>query len=130
MPEVNATQDVPGFIRAKANKEILEKFDTLLIDYYQSDKPQTIGLPSVAYCASELNLSANYFGDLIKKETGKTAQEYIQSKVIDAAKEKIFDLSKSVSEVAYELGFKYPQHFTRLFKQRVGQSPNEYRSLN
>ena len=119
MREVNATQDVPGFIRAKANKEILEKFDTLLIDYYQSDKPQTIGLPSVAYCASELNLSANYFGDLIKKETGKTAQEYIQSKVIDAAKEKIFDLSKSVSEVAYELGFKYPQHFTRLFKQRL-----------
>jgi AraC family transcriptional regulator, transcriptional activator of pobA len=121
--EVNATQDVPGFIRAKANKEILEKFDTLLIDYYQSDKPQTIGLPSVAYCASELNLSANYFGDLIKKETGKTAQEYIQSKVIDAAKEKIFDLSKSVSEVAYELGFKYPQHFTRLFKQRLVNLP-------
>ena len=123
MREVNATQDVPGFIRAKANKEILEKFDTLLIDYYQSDKPQTIGLPSVAYCASELNLSANYFGDLIKKETGKTAQEYIQSKVIDAAKEKIFDLSKSVSEVAYELGFKYPQHFTRLFKQRLVNLP-------
>ena len=116
--------------RDKANKGILEKFETLLIDYYHSDKPQTIGLPSVAYCASELNLSANYFGDLIKKETGKTAQEYIQSKVIDVAKEKIFDLSKSVSEVAYELGFKYPQHFTRLFKQRVGQSPNEYRSLH
>ena len=116
--------------RDKANKGILEKFESLLIDYYQSDKPQTIGLPSVAWCAGELNLSSNYFGDLIKKETGKTAQEYIQSKVIDVAKEKIFDLSKSVSEIAYELGFKYPQHFTRLFKQRVGQSPNEYRSLN
>jgi len=78
-----------------------------------------------------LNLSAGYFGDLVKKETGKTAQEYIQSKVIDVAKEKIFDQSKSVSQIAYELGFKYPQHFTRLFKQRVGQSPNEYRgSLN
>ncbi|HEU4859849.1 MAG TPA: AraC family transcriptional regulator [Chitinophagaceae bacterium] len=101
-----------------------------MIDYYQSDKPQTIGLPSVAWCAGELNLSSNYFGDLIKKETGKTAQEYIQSKVIDVAKEKIFDLSKSVSEIAYELGFKYPQHFARLFKQRVGHSPNEYRSLN
>lgn len=70
-----------------------------------------------------MNLSANYFVDLIKKETGKTAQEYIQSKVIDAAKEKIFDLSKSVSEVAYELGFKYPQHFTRLFKQRLVNLP-------
>lgn len=67
---------------------------------------------------------------LIKKETGKTAQEYIQSKVIDVAKERIFDQSKSVNQIAYELGFKYPQHFTCLFKQRVGQSPNEYRRLN
>jgi AraC family transcriptional regulator, transcriptional activator of pobA len=85
----------------------------------------------VAFCAAGLNLSANYFGDLVKKETGKTAQEYIQSKVIDIAKEKIFDHSKSVSQVGYELGFKYPQHFTRFFKQQVGITPNEYRgSLN
>jgi AraC-like DNA-binding protein len=116
--------------RDNVHKGILEKFETLLNDYYQSDKPQTIGLPSVAYSANELNLSASYFGDLIKKETGKTAQEYIQSKLIDVAKEKIFDQSKSVSEIAYELGFKYPQHFTRLFKQKVGYTPNEYRSLN
>ena len=114
--------------RDKVHKGTLEKFESLLNDYYLSDKPQTSGIPSVAYCAGELNLSANYFGDLIKKETGKTAQEYIQSKVIDVAKEKIFDHSKSVSQIAYELGFKYPQHFTRLFKQRVGQSPNEYRA--
>jgi AraC-like DNA-binding protein len=116
--------------RDNVNKGVLEKFENLLNEYYQTDKSQTIGLPSVAWCASELNLSANYFGDLIKKETGKTAQEYIQSKVIDVAKEKIFDPSKSVSEVAYELGFKYPQHFTRLFKQKTGHTPNEYRSLN
>lgn len=112
------------------HKGILEKFESLLNGFFQTDKPQAIGLPSVAWCASELNLSANYFGDLVKKETGKTAQEYIQSKVIDVAKERIFDHSKSVSQIAYELGFKYPQHFTRLFKQRVGQSPNEYRILN
>jgi len=116
--------------RDTVHKGILERFENLLNDYYQSDKPQTIGLPSVASCASELNLSPNYFGDLIKKETGKTAQEYIQSKVIDVSKEKIFDQNKSVSQIAYELGFKYPQHFTRLFKQRVGQSPNEYRNMN
>lgn len=114
--------------RENVHKGILEKFENLLNDYYQTDKPQTVGLPSVAYCANELHLSAGYFGDLIKKETGKTAQEYIQSKVIDVAKEKIFNQSKTVSEIAYELGFKYPQHFTRLFKQRVGQTPNEYRS--
>lgn len=116
--------------RDKAHKGILERFEALLNDYYQSDKPQTTGLPSVALCAGELNLSASYFGDLIKKETGRTAQEYIQSKVIDVAKEKIFDQSKSVSQIAYELGFKYPQHFTRLFKQKIGQSPNEYRNMN
>ena len=85
-------------------------------------------MPSVAWCASELNLSANYFGDLIKKETGKSANEYIHLKLIDAAKTKIFDANKSVSEIAYELGFKYPQHFTRVFKQHTGVTPHEYRS--
>ncbi|UFH57231.1 AraC family transcriptional regulator [Spirosoma sp. KNUC1025] len=116
--------------RETAHKSVLERFETLLNDYFQTDKPQTLGLPSVTYCAGELNLSANYFGDLIKKKTGKTAQEYIQAKLIDLAKERIFDQSKSVSQVAYDLGFKYPQHFIRLFKQRVGQSPNEYRTLH
>jgi AraC-like DNA-binding protein len=116
--------------RDHANKGILEKFENLLNGYFTSDKPQNIGLPSVAYCADELNLSANYFGDLIKKETGKTAKEYIQDRIIDAAKNKIFEEDKTVNEIADELGFKYPQHFTRLFKQKVGVSPVEYRNLN
>ena len=116
--------------RDKVHKGILERFEGLLNEYYQSDQPENNGLPSVAYCAGELHLSPGYFGDLIKKETGKTAQEYIQSKVIEVAKEKIFDHSKSVNQISHELGFRYPQHFTRLFKQRVGHSPNEYRSLN
>jgi AraC family transcriptional activator of pobA len=111
-------------------KGTLEKFEEVLNNYFSSEKPQTIGLPSVAYCASELNLSPNYFGDLIKKETGTSAQEYIQTKLIDVGKERIFNIDKSISEVAYELGFKYPQHFTRLFKQKTGQSPNEYRMMN
>lgn len=116
--------------RDNAIKGIIEKFETMLTDYFSSDKPKETGLPSVAYCAGELHLSPNYFGDLIKKETGVSAQEYIQTKIIDTAKEKIFDIDKSVSEVAYELGFKYPQHFTRLFKQKTGVTPNEYRQLN
>lgn len=116
--------------RETVNKGILERFEMVLTNYFQTDKPQEIGLPTVTYCAGELNLSANYFGDLIKKETGKTAQEYIQAKVIDLAKERIVDQSKSVSQIAYELGFKYPQHFMRLFKQRVGQPPNEYRKIH
>ena len=113
--------------RENVHQGILEMFANLLNEFFQSDKPQTIGLPSVAWCASELNLSPGYFGDLVKKETGITAQEYIQAKVIDVAKDRIFDHTKSVSEIAYELGFKYPQHFTRLFKQRVGYNPNEFR---
>jgi AraC family transcriptional regulator, transcriptional activator of pobA len=114
--------------RDNVHKGILERFEHLLNGYFQSQSPHTLGLPSVAWCANELNLSAGYFGDLVKKETGKTAQEYLQEKIIDVAKERIFDPAKSVSGVAYELGFKYPQHFARLFKQRVGQSPNEFRS--
>lgn len=116
--------------RDNAHVGILERFENLLNNYFSSENPVTIGLPSVAYCAGELNLSSNYFGDLIKKETGKSAQEYIQSKIIDVAKERIFDHNQSVSEIAYDLGFKYPQHFTRLFKQRVGVTPNEFRNLN
>lgn len=116
--------------RDNANKGILERFESLLDDFFVSEKPQEVGLPSVAYCASELNLSANYFGDLIKKETGKSANEYIHLKLIDVAKEKMFDATKSVSEIAYELGFKYPQHFTRVFKQQVGMTPLEYRASN
>jgi AraC family transcriptional activator of pobA len=85
-------------------------------------------MPAVAYFADQLHLSASYFGDLIKKETGKSAQEYIHLKMIEIAKEKIFDPTKTVSEVAYELGFKYPQHFTRFFKQHAGSTPNDYRS--
>lgn len=77
-----------------------------------------------------MHLSVNYFGDLIKKETDSSAQDYIQSKVIQIAKTKIFDINKSISEIAYELGFKYPQHFSHLFKQKAGITPNEYRRLN
>ncbi len=116
--------------RENLNKDILIRFEQLLNDYFESNLPKIDGLPSVAYFAEKMNLSANYFGDLLKKETGKTALEYIQMKVIDIAKEKVFDQSKSISEIAYELGYKYPQHFTRLFKQKVGISPNEYRGLN
>lgn len=116
--------------RDHVHKGILEKFENLLNGYFASDKPQSLGLPSVAWCADQVHLSPNYFGDLVKRETGRPAQDYIQAKLMDVAKEKIFDRNKSVSEVAYELGFKYPQHFTRLFKQRVGQTPNEYRMMN
>lgn len=116
--------------RDNVNQGILEKFEEKLNGYFSSDKPQKCGLPSVAWFADELHLSANYFGDLIKKETGKSAKDYIQDKIIDLAKNKTFHAGKTINEIAYELGFKYPQHFTRLFKQRVGVSPKEFRRLN
>lgn len=117
--------------RDHANTGVIEKFDRLLNEYFKSEKPLTDGVPSVGYFAEQLHLSANYFGDLIKKETGKSALEHIQAKLIDVAKEKIFQYNKSVSEIAYELGFKYPNHFSRFFKKQVGYSPNDYRnSLN
>ena len=117
-------------VRELANKGILERFEHLLDEYISSKKIELDGLPSVGFCAEQLNISSKYFGDLIKKETGKSALEFIQFKILDTAKERLFDSSKSISEIAYELGFKYPQHFTRLFKQKVGVSPLEFRGLN
>lgn len=114
--------------RDNVNKGVLEKFEDLLDSYFTSDKPKNIGLPSVAYFAEALHLSANYFGDLIKRETGKSAKDYIQNKIIAIAKNKTFDGNKTVNEIAYELGFKYPQHFTRLFKNVTGLTPNEFKN--
>lgn len=116
--------------RENVSKGILERFEILLNTYFSSGQAQLHGLPTVAYFAEQLHLSANYFGDLMKKETGKSAQEHIQLKLIDVAKEKIFDAHKTVSEIAFELGFKYPQHFSRQFKKSTGLTPNEYRSEN
>ncbi len=116
--------------RDNVNRGIIQQFEKLLKEYLNSEKPQKIGFPHVSYFADNLHLSANYFGDLVKKETGRSAQEYIQMKLINVAKEKVFDTSKSISEIAYELGFKYPQHFSRMFKNQVGMSPAEFRLMN
>jgi len=116
--------------RSQVNKDILVKFEKVLDNYFHSEITQTNGLPTVKYCADQMHLSVNYFGDLIKKETGKSAQEQIHLKLINVAKERIFDTGKSVSEIAYELGFKHPQHFSRMFKNETGYTPNKYRTLN
>ena len=115
--------------RSAVNKDILVRFESLLDEYFQHDMQIDKGLPTVKYFADKVCLSPNYFGDLIKKETGKTAQEYIQYKIIDIAKEMILGTGKNVSQIAYDLGFQYPQHFNRLFKRNVGCTPNEYRKL-
>ena len=98
-------------------------------EYFQNQVALTEGLPSVKYFADKVCLSPNYFGDLIKKETGKTAQEYIQYRIIELAKERILEGNQTVSQIAYELGYQYSQHFNRVFKKNVGYTPSEYRHL-
>lgn len=114
--------------RHKANSDILTQFQQSLEDYFRSGKAEREGLPSVAYFAEKACLSTGYFGDLIKKETGLSAQRYIQNEIIDLSKQYVMDKKLTINQVAYKLGFRYPQHFTRLFKQQVGMTPTEYRN--
>ena len=116
--------------RNNVNKDALTKFEQLLDDYFESQLPMQDGLPSVRYFADKIHLSPNYFGDMIKKDTGKTPQEHIQEKIIELAKERIIGTDNTVSEISYALGFQYPQHFSRLFKKHVGCTPNEYKQNN
>ena len=116
--------------RTVTNRSVLVKFETLLDDYFKNRMPVTEGLPTVKYFADKVYLSPNYFGDMIKKETGKTAQEYIKTKIIDLAKEMILGSEMTVSQISYELGFQYSQHFSRIFKKSTGQTPGEYRKAN
>lgn len=115
--------------RSESNKDVLMKFEYLLEEYLQNEQSRQQGIPTVKYFADKICLSPNYFGDLVKKETGKTAQEYIQNKVISLAKEWILGTDKTVSQIAFDLGFQYSQHFNRIFKKNVGCTPNEFRKM-
>lgn len=113
--------------REKVNKDVLMRFEDLIDGYFTSGKAQQNGTPTVAWCASQLCLSPNYFGDLIKKETGRTAHDYIQQKTMELAKDLLNHPDKSIGEIAYLLGYQYPQYFSRAFKKAVGCTPNDYR---
>ncbi|MBR1552052.1 MAG: AraC family transcriptional regulator [Muribaculaceae bacterium] len=113
--------------REITNSDLLTRFEKLLNSYFEGTNAAAHGLPTVRYCAKELCLSPNYFGDLIRKETGKTAQEHIKLKTIDAAKNLLADPQKSITDVAYDLGFQYPQHLSRFFKKETGLTPAKYR---
>lgn len=103
--------------RKRVNKDVLTRFEEMLDDYFVSDKPKLLGTPTVAWYAEQLHLSSNYFGDLIKKETGRTAQEYVQQKLVDTAKLLLTQTDKSINEIAYKLGYQYPQYFSVLLKR-------------
>ncbi|MCD8290531.1 MAG: helix-turn-helix domain-containing protein [Prevotella sp.] len=115
--------------RHKTNTHIVANFYYLLDKWFYSLPLQRDGLPTVNYFADKLHLSPNYFGDLIKKETGSTAQVIIQSKMIDVAKEMIANENKTINEIAFELGFQYPHYFSRMFKKHTGMSPSKFREM-
>jgi len=118
------------FITRKAtNRDILEKVEGILKQHF-SDKRFPKSLPTVKFFADEVHLSPGYLGDLLKKETGFNAQEHIHQVVIEEAKNILLNSTHSVSEIAFQLGFEYPQYFSRLFKQKTGTTPLEYRNLN
>lgn len=118
------------FSRTNLHGDTLSKFELLLINYYTSEQAVVTGVPSVEFCAKELALSPNYLSDMLKKETGKTALEHIHLFLMDRAKNKLLNSSSTISEIAYALGFNYPQRFSNLFKSKIGMSPTEYRNLN
>lgn len=107
------------------NSDILMRFDALLHDYFEEKRQQALGLPTVQYCAEKLCMSPNYFGDVIKKTTGGSAAGYIRRIVVQQAKNGLAS-GMSVAQVAYDLGFEYPQHLTRMFKKQEGVTPSEY----
>lgn len=111
--------------RKLENSNVLTRFDSLLRDYYEEKIQLSLGLPTVQYCADKLCMSSNYFGDMIKKMTGDTASNYIRQYIIQRAKNELAT-GESIAQVAYGLGFEYPQHLSRMFKKQEGITPSEY----
>ncbi|HOV15268.1 MAG TPA: helix-turn-helix domain-containing protein, partial [Spirochaetota bacterium] len=113
--------------RSHINKDIVVKFEEFLQSYFNSDKPKSMGIPSVKYCAKIMCYSTNYLSDLLKKETGKNTKEHIYYYLIEKAKNMLIGTEEPVYRIADSLGFEYPQHFSKFFKNKTGLSPCEYR---
>ncbi len=116
--------------RENLNHDLLSKFESILSSYFETAEAERNGLPTVKYFADKLNLSSSYFSDLIKKETGKSAQDHIQLLIFERAKVELATSTNSISQIAYSLGFEYPQYFSRQFKKRTGMTPNEFRAMS
>lgn len=116
--------------REKPNSDLLTKFEQLLSDYLHGPQLRQKGLPSVAYFASELCLSPNYFGDLIRKEIGMGPKDYMMQRLVEVAKERLLSDDAPLARIAEDLGFEYANHFTRTFKRLTGDTPSDYRAKN
>lgn len=114
--------------REEINHSVVKQFDSLLRDFIKNNA-QREGLPTVSYFADKCCLSTGYFGQLVKTETGRTAKDFINDRILATAKEYLNDESLTVNQISDMLGFEYPQHFSRFFKQRTGMAPNEYRKV-
>ncbi|MCW3466402.1 helix-turn-helix domain-containing protein [Chitinophaga nivalis] len=123
----NRFYDRQFYTRAKVNADVVQRFETLLKDYFNNSTLTVSGLPPVTYFASKLNLSTGYLSDLLQKFTGKSTVEHIHLELVEKAKSLLWGSESSISEIAYELGFAYPSHFTKIFKAKTGKSPSEYR---
>ncbi|MGY3794870.1 helix-turn-helix domain-containing protein [Aquimarina sp. 433] len=113
--------------RKELSNNLLEQFNDQLTVYFESGRLQEEGIPSIEQIAEKLSISQRYLSDTLKKETGKTTTEHLQLYLIDEAKNILLKPNKSISEVAYDLGFEYPQYFSRVFKKKEGMSPSAYR---
>jgi AraC-like DNA-binding protein len=114
--------------RKNSNNAVVTQVEKILTGYFSEVHKE--GLPTVKYLAEKVHLSPNYLSDLLKKETGKNTQDHIHYYVIEEAKNILMSTDKSVGEIAYALGFEYPQYFNKLFKQKTGKTPVEFRSMN
>jgi AraC-like DNA-binding protein len=114
--------------RTNQNKDVIVRFEELITDYFRSFNLTKDGIPSVKYFAEAMHLSPNYFSDMLKSETGKSTQEHIHYHLLEKAKVLLAGSGKKINEIAYELGFEYSQSFSKLFRNKVGVSPSEYRN--
>lgn len=126
----NRFYDRQFYTRAKVNADVVQRFELLLKEYFGQPTLIEAGLPPVTYFSSKLNLSPNYLSDLLQKTTGKSTLEHIHLELVDRAKSLLWGTENSISEIAYELGFEHPSHFTKIFKAKTGKSPSEYRGEN
>jgi len=115
--------------RKTSNNTVVAQVEKILTEYF-SEAIHEKGLPAVKDIADRVHLSPGYLSDLLKKETGKNTQDHIHFHIIEQAKNILLSTNKSVAEIAYSLGFDYPQYFNKLFKQKTGKTPVEFRSMN
>jgi len=118
------------YTRSTQNKDIVKKIEQLLTQYFNSSLPIEKGLPTVKYCAQQVNLSPNYLSDLLKKETGKNTKEHIDYYLLEKAKGLLLNTEMNINEIAFDVGFEYAKSFGKLFKRKMGITPKAFRNLN